>query len=199
MWASAALAFASLLLRILTVVTSEDWFAAAYYGTLSRGSGILMGAALAAWLSATPAPRLACLQRLRWPCVIGLVTSFVVVQQTWTWTYTVFLPVVDTATVILLLLLTSSGGVLRALLELRVLQYLGRVSYGLYLWQLPVIWFAAIAIDDTLLRMSVQLALPFALAALTYTWVEIPALRYVGGFSSSSATPDRIPTSGAER
>ena len=54
------------------------------------------------------------------------------------------------------------------MLELRPLRYLGRISYALYLWHLPLIvafgW-----------KVGVPLAL--VVAALSYRFVELPFLR----------------------
>ena len=87
---------------------------------------------------------------------------------------------------IILALLHSPPRMLRAVLEARALQWVGKRAYGLYLWQVPVIalplpiigralpnptWPAAI--PQTVMRV----ALTFLIAAASYRWIELPFLR----------------------
>lgn len=59
------------------------------------------------------------------------------------------------------------------------MRFIGRISYSLYLWHWPVLIFGAIALNalPTPLQVAVAVALSFALAAVTYRWVEDPLRR----------------------
>jgi peptidoglycan/LPS O-acetylase OafA/YrhL len=61
------------------------------------------------------------------------------------------------------------------------LRYLGRISYSLYLWHWPVLLFAAAALGPLPAPLSAAagVACSFALAAVTYRWVEDPLRRGV--------------------
>jgi peptidoglycan/LPS O-acetylase OafA/YrhL len=75
-------------------------------------------------------------------------------------------------------------GFLTRILETPVLAYLGRISYGLYVYHNGVIWFAGRirdlgVVDPWAKHLSSILALivTFLLAALTYRYVERPFLK----------------------
>jgi peptidoglycan/LPS O-acetylase OafA/YrhL len=86
---------------------------------------------------------------------------------------------------------TTTGWAQRAL-SLQPLVWLGRISYGLYLWHYPVA--EVIGPDDTLSRIEVVLA-SIALAATTYFVAERPLfalrarLRRVPGDKTSATLP----------
>ncbi|MBS0339891.1 MAG: acyltransferase [Proteobacteria bacterium] len=64
----------------------------------------------------------------------------------------------------------------RSFLSLRPVVLVGLISYPLYLWHWPVLTFARLLSIDplTALERSMALVLSFALAALTYRFVELP-------------------------
>ena len=72
----------------------------------------------------------------------------------------------------------DAGGALRSLLESAPARWIGRLSYSLYLWHWPVFvlmrW--TVGLDTPLLQVA-ALALTFALAALSYYFVETPFRR----------------------
>ena len=73
------------------------------------------------------------------------------------------------------------------ILENRLLGWFGRVSYGIYLWNVPVFFWAHWGLGDrpALLRVSVQLAGSVAAGVLSYYLVERPCLRLRESFRSS--------------
>jgi len=95
-----------------------------------------------------------------------------------------FLPVVPLMFALLVFFTLHSPFAL-ALLELRPVRYLGRVSYGLYLFHLPAMWW----LDRQMLSRQLDapdhpwvfLALAFLLsvlvAAASYQWLERPLMR----------------------
>ncbi|GAA4206255.1 acyltransferase [Streptosporangium oxazolinicum] len=80
-------------------------------------------------------------------------------------------------------LLTSGPSPLRSLLGNRVMRYLGRISYGVFLWQFVVIvaWYEltgqAAFTGDLVTTLVVCTALTVAIADLTHRLVEGPAQR----------------------
>jgi peptidoglycan/LPS O-acetylase OafA/YrhL len=85
------------------------------------------------------------------------------------------LPVLGTAAVIAAGR-TSGAGSLTWLVELKPVQWVGNVSYSLYLWHFPVaIYFVAqTGHNPDKLEVLGLLAVMFALAWASYTWVEQP-------------------------
>jgi peptidoglycan/LPS O-acetylase OafA/YrhL len=69
------------------------------------------------------------------------------------------------------------SGILGAALSYRPLRYVGRISYGLYLWHWPILVVTADLGLSGLGLTAVRLALTFGLAALSYHLVEQPIRR----------------------
>jgi len=85
----------------------------------------------------------------------------------------------------------TEGGIVRRLLASRLLVRIGLISYSLYLWHWPLLALtrAYFLGQRNPLYDSAAVVLAFALAALTYRWVEVP-IRYrkPGWFGQSQKT-----------
>ena len=82
------------------------------------------------------------------------------------------LPVMGTS---LLVFAGPAASINRVLLSHRSLVYVGLISYPLYLWHWPMLVFARIARfgrEPTIIMKLVLIGLAFALAHLTYRWIE---------------------------
>lgn len=83
------------------------------------------------------------------------------------------LPVTGT---VLLLLFATSGTAIAHLLSLRIMLFIGIISYSLYLWHQPVLALLRIYYDGelTLLTSMAGIALSFGLSVASWRWVETP-------------------------
>jgi peptidoglycan/LPS O-acetylase OafA/YrhL len=81
--------------------------------------------------------------------------------------------------------LALSGGTLARALSTGAAQYLGKISYSMYILHVPVLWWYGYWAVHGPLHMSpgvaaaVYLLLVTALASLAFEWVEIPANRWI--------------------
>jgi peptidoglycan/LPS O-acetylase OafA/YrhL len=139
------------------------------YGPDARPVGLLLGCALA-FLPA----------RL-WPCIpaatpFALVAGFLVIgavgteQLSW---FIVIAPVTTSLATVVLIMAAQSGGRFAAALSWAPLIYVGKVSYGLYLYSLPICAFGA----AQHVNPFALIAASFAAAALSYEFIEKPFLR----------------------
>lgn len=81
------------------------------------------------------------------------------------------------AAVLIAGLAQQPAGPLARLLALKPLVWVGQRSYGIYLWNLPIIAvIAATSLNDGL-QLVVKVGLTFLIPALSYRWVERPFLR----------------------
>jgi peptidoglycan/LPS O-acetylase OafA/YrhL len=74
-------------------------------------------------------------------------------------------------------------GFLHRLLESRPLLWVGRRSYGLYLWHWPIFWAALHHWGHARIASAVALPLTFLFAWASYRWIELPFLRLKRRFS----------------
>ena len=98
---------------------------------------------------------------------------------------------IATALIILQLVLAPFRPMAR-LLESRPLVFTGRISYGLYLWHVPV--FLAVSLTwlhGRVLIAAGHMAIAFAVAIASYRWIETPFLRMKRRLSV--VDPDRTP------
>ena len=92
--------------------------------------------------------------------------------------------------VVLLALVTVPTGVMESVLSHRVLTWTGRRSYGLYVLHLPV--FEIVGSTNVLHGyplMALKLAAAFAAAALSFRFIEAPALALKRRFTGGAARP----------
>jgi peptidoglycan/LPS O-acetylase OafA/YrhL len=153
-----------------------------YYGTDTRAGGLMFGAALAmVWPSRRLSHRISANARntLDGLGVLGLLVIGLMIWRTGT--YSSFLyrggfVVLSLATVLMLMPLSHPACRLGALLGVRPLRWVGVRSYGIYLWQTPVIVLTTPhgRHGDSLVRDALQVAAIFAISALSWRFVEEP-------------------------
>jgi peptidoglycan/LPS O-acetylase OafA/YrhL len=157
-----------------------------YVGTDSRLSGLLLGAALAAasrtpLVRAEPSSTLAKVSResLAGVGLCGLLWAFAKLTSHAAFIYRGGLVLVDVATCALIVGLMAHTRV-ATILGAAPLAWLGRRSYGLYLWHWPI--FALTRPDQdvsfgALRLLLLRLGLTFVAAELCYRYVETPVRR----------------------
>ena len=162
-----------------------------YYGTDTRAQGLLIGIALAAAVRAVGEPGSERARRVAvmavWPAMTFLVWMVVAVDQGDGWVFDRggFLAVgVAAAVVVHGLCVGAPADPLHRLMGLRPLRYLGRITYGLYLYHWPIFLLATpvrvgrlvpgVDVVEGWLLVGVHLAATLAVAAASYRWVERP-------------------------
>jgi peptidoglycan/LPS O-acetylase OafA/YrhL len=95
-------------------------------------------------------------------------------------------PAIEAAVSVLIVgLILGIAGPLQKLLELRPAVWIGKLSYGLYLWHFPIVGKVGEWQSLGLLRPVVGFALTFAAASASYYLVELRFLRRKQQFASA--------------
>ena len=164
------------------------------FGPDTRSYALFLGCLLAlAWPYLRPVA--ARLHLLAWPSVLAFaVASFVPVSH-WGIRFVVFIPLAAAATTHLLLDLVEIDSRLQRWLSDRRLVWCGKVSYGLYLWHLPIDLVAREEMADapSVVRMAVVVVLAFGVTALSWRLVEQPFLRLKSRFQPARRVPATAP------
>ena len=163
-----------------------------YYGTDTRASGLLIGAALAIGLAvwragaggriSAPAPDAGSLRQRMLGlgsvlALAGVLAAIATTDGSDGWLYPYGLLALDGATVLLIAtaVLRPSSPAARAL-SVRPLRALGQISYGLYLWHFPLfLWLTTdtVGVSGTRLLL-VRLAVTLAVSITSYFLIEQP-------------------------
>lgn len=122
-----------------------------YYGTDTRIYALLFGAVLGLWWVDRPAGRLSSWQTvlcyLGWPLLLGVtIASYFLLDGQNSFTYQGGMLLMTVVFCLLLLLTADSRLLIGTMLESPALKWLGwfgKRSYGIYLWQYPVIYLFA--------------------------------------------------------
>jgi len=178
----------------LGLVGRHGWFAP-YHRSDTRADGLALGCAVAV-AAATVGGR-AVLRRLAGSPVVAVAAGALITTAALTLTehdavlYLGGLVAVNlAATVIITHVFVAESSLLTRCLQSRPLVWLGRRSYGLYLYHLPIfaaIWAANLAIGFWP-NLGLQIALSILAAAASYRWIEA---RFLKGkrYSSKLKTP----------
>ena len=153
-----------------------------YYGTDTRASGLLIGSALAVLWRPFAGDELARVSRRM---VDGatvasagfLVFAFMRFDDLSSFTYRPGLLLVAIATAVLIASSVHPEARVARLLGTRPLRWLGKRSYGVYIWYFPVFALTRPGVDlDRSIgtTLAIRLAVVFTLAALSYRFVEEP-------------------------
>ena len=155
----------------------------AYYGTDSRAHLLLIGAALALILSRWSPKHAATRSGVNALGLVGglaCLAAFIWVPDSASWMYRGGDALFGVGVAAVITSAVQPGRfALRSLLSLGPLVWIGRISYGLYLWHWPVIVFASPArtgLDGASLA-TLRVALTFALATASFYLVELPIRR----------------------
>jgi peptidoglycan/LPS O-acetylase OafA/YrhL len=153
-----------------------------YYGTDTRAGGLLFGAALAmVWPSRRLSRRIAPQARnlLDGLGIFGLLVVGLMIWQTTetgAFLYRGGFVLLSLATVLILMPLAHPACRLGAWLGVRPMRWIGARSYGIYLWQSPIIVLTSPqgAHGGSLTRDALQLAAIFGVSALSWKFIEEP-------------------------
>jgi peptidoglycan/LPS O-acetylase OafA/YrhL len=154
-----------------------------YFGTDTRAGGLLFGAALAmVWPSRKLSRRIAPQARNTLDA-LGVAGLLIIALMIWRtgelspFLYRSGFAILSLATVMVLMPLTHPACRLGVVLGAPPLRWVGVRSYGIYLWQTPIIVLTTpqgVQHHDDLVRSLLQVAAIFAVAALSWRFVEEP-------------------------
>lgn len=179
-WAFGALALLSAL-EMAWLANPQTDGSRVYYGTDTRLQSLLVGATLAVVL--TPGV----LQRIRpaanWiapAALVGLMGFMILVSDQSAWIYTGgFLLFAGLSAALLASMQAHPAGLVARLFSLPAVVWVGKLSYGLYLWHWPVyvilsparVGFSGVGL------LALRFAVTFAVAVASYYLVEMPVRR----------------------
>jgi peptidoglycan/LPS O-acetylase OafA/YrhL len=155
----------------------------AYYGTDARASSVLLGGLMAMLVNGQHRGAGLGLGRALRPAVpvaaVALGAAWLWADGTSSWLYRGGFPALSlcAAVVVGAVALAEAGRGMRVL-EVEALRWLGRVSYGVYLWHWPI--YTVIdedAVSGRWLRTAVRVVVTLAVASLSYQLVEQPVRR----------------------
>ena len=173
--------------------TLAPHFHSVYVRTDTRLDALLLGpiAAIALQLGLRITPRLVA---LGWVGAAYLVWMLFSAHLADRWVYQWDFAGVDLAWTLVLLAVLGGTGLVTRFFRLRPMVWIGKLSYGLYLWHLPVF----VAVHQHLtgvlppVQVVVALAITFSGASISYYFVERPFLR-LKRRSSALASPVEPP------
>lgn len=178
----------------LAMVQAGELLSRVTFGGDTRGDGLLLGCALAFWLSSREGrPLSRGVGYLLYPAIIGglALSALVVIKgagdHPGTFKYGIPIAVFTTA-VIVTAIVSRPVRPLSYLLALKPLTWLGQRSYGVYLFHYPI-FVAVHANGGPHSRQLLGFALSLLAAALSYRIVERPALRLKERFQRTEAFP----------
>ncbi len=174
----------------------------AYYGTDTHLFGLMLGASLAiVWTGPLRAYTTSPVwtARRNWfiaAALLAVPALLYLAAEEHAWTFRVGIPLISIATAVLLLAAVERPGALRSVLELAPLRWVGRRSYGIYLWHWPVI--LIISADHPATAGTAEfvwtrvwaVVVTLALADLSFRFVETPVRRR--GFRESARRVGRV-------
>ncbi|MEV7972886.1 acyltransferase family protein [Cellulomonas sp. NPDC089187] len=192
-WVVALAAISVLTLAVQVMVSGID---RGYFGTDSHGFGLVIGALVAMHCADVSPFRLNGGRSGRGVVPAGLVALVVlaaVLSGGSRLAIILGLPAVALITAVMLWALTQVGGVSGRLLDAPPWGWIGRRSYGLYLWHWPVLVLLRSRGLTGLGWDLAAVAATVALAAASYRWVEQPIQRagFLGSLSEYRAVRQR--------
>ena len=167
----------------------------AYFGTDSHSMGLLVGAALATmWRPgrlSTQVPRGAQLviTGIGVASLAAVIGFYLFVGEFTPWLYRGGFLALAFFTTALIAAVTHPASFLGPALGTGILRYIGRRSYGIYLWHWPIFMVTRPGIDvewSEPVTFVVRIALTLVIAELSYRLVEMPIRRGVLGRASSA-------------
>ena len=170
-------------------------FSRVYYGADTHADGLLAGSLAGILVSSGALPSTATLTRvLNWSGHLTLGLLFLFLRFGWAADAYVLqggLLVLNLGmTLMVVCLLRSPGPVLKGLFEFPPLVWIGRISYGLYLWHMVTFslghWFQ---IPKWAAGWPLTMAATVAVASLSFVALERPLLRLKRRFERVSASP----------
>lgn len=173
---------------------SDESVTRLYHALDTRADTLLVGCLLAVVLYTRGASALR--SPIRWAAPAALVLVVAALTQSlmtsklyYAGGFTVFAAAVA---VLIAYAVIDDGSLLARLLRLGPLVWLGRISYGLYLWHWPILVMLRDHVDRTRYVAPLAFVLTLAAAALSHRFVESPFLRLKGRLSVPQA--DAAPT-----
>lgn len=182
----------------LAVVLSGVAYSRTYYSSFFHSDGLLLGASLAILASEGRIPsKFAKSLRLPWVALAVIVVMMLIGSGSIRYEWAIMTPIAVAATAIVITSVTSgSATLLSRSLSAKPLLWIGKRSYGVYLWHATIFWIIAATPwygSNVYLGDAVVVALAFTAAAASYSLIERPALRLkVRRFSHTEALPEAL-------
>jgi peptidoglycan/LPS O-acetylase OafA/YrhL len=178
-----------IMLGALSFVLETAWLSAhgasagrLYYGTDTRAPALLSGAALAAAYAPGAGEAASATQR-RLGDACGVLALAILTYLAWTlpdastFLYNGGTALISIASVALIVAATSPATASSRALSGTPLRWMGKRSYGVYLWHWPVLLLWHPAIPFPFATLALQVVVVLLLAALSYRYIEEPLRR----------------------
>lgn len=193
----------SILWRLVLLIVFDATFDRVYFGFDTRLDGLLLGSAVGAFRHTSHWPRVAIHARHRTgPLIAAAVLVGLIGMSAVEWPgnvvrFGLLLPMVNLAAVVITAQLVEGGSsFLSRALAFSPLVRIGKLSYGIYLFHIPVIRVIRNSADPSPeMLFLLAVAITYALAELSYRLVEQPILRYKTRFRAADDLGG-VPTAG---